>query len=576
MPPSSPADGTAGSHVAAVWAIGDGDTLERDDRTAPRSGPVWDGTRVRLFAARNEIVAFQLMVRAGAEGVGALGANLPRLVRQGGGELTYQPPGNDPSDFRDRPIQLFTVNYMNVTRASDATWVYVPGSPGAPADPTGWKPVQLVPENARAGRGGLPVAVRPGETQALWFEIDTGKDRPAGLYQGAITVTADGGQQTVPIELELLDFALPDQNALTAMVYYESAQPRVYQGRDLDAAYHRFAHRQRIELVNAYDEASLAAAAGRFDGRDFTRAAGYAGPGEAVGNKVVPASFYAPGAGWEERATAWQRSDRWMNLLASRVPGAITFLYMPDEPGPAQYPLIHTIADNIHSNTGPGRQLPILVTHSFAAGLDGAVDIWCSQPRSFDAGLAATQRSRGQDWWVYNGGRPAGAALLMDAPASDAREIGWAAFKAGQPVYFYWHGVHWRHNDQKRTGSRDQDVWANPVTFDQRDAAGAGSFANGDGVLLYPGTELLHPDQDRGVEGPVGTITLANLRRGLQDHLYLTLARRCGLETLVKESLAEIVPRVFSEASGKVSFPEESAPYEQARLKLGRALAGCK
>src|SRR5204862_4252723 len=143
-----------------------------------------------------------------------------------------------------------------------------------------------------------------------------------------------------------------------------------------------------------------------------------------------------------------------------------------------------------------------------------------------------------------------------DAPASDGREIGWASFKAGHRVYFYWHSVHWHHNSQKRTGARDQDVWGNPVTFDQRDASGAGSFANGDGVLLYPGTERLHPEQDRGIEGPIGTLQLANLRRGLQDHLYLTLARRCGLETLVQESLAAIVPRVFNQASGKVSFPE--------------------
>ena len=29
--------------------------------------------------------------------------------------------------------------------------------------------------------------------------------------------------------------------------------------------------------------------------------------------------------------------------------------------------------------------------------------------------------------------------------------------------------------------------------------------------------------------GPISTIQLANFRRGLQDHQYLTLARRLGL-----------------------------------------------
>ena len=36
--------------------------------------------------------------------------------------------------------------------------------------------------------------------------------------------------------------------------------------------YHRFAHRQRIEFVHAYDIAAVAAARGRFDGQTFTKA----------------------------------------------------------------------------------------------------------------------------------------------------------------------------------------------------------------------------------------------------------------------------------------------------------------
>jgi hypothetical protein len=562
--------------VAAFWAVGDSDTVERDSQAQPAPSAVWDGSRIKLFGGRNEIVAFQLIVRATGDGIAALTAGLPALTRRGGSEaITYAPPAADPSDTRGRPIQIFSVNYMNVQQASNATWIYTPGSPAAPAKPTGWKPVQLVPENARAGKGGLPVAVRPGETQSLWFEIYTGRDHPAGVYEGAVALTADGRPVSVPIELEVLDFTLPDSNALTAMVYYESSQPQLYQGHNLDAVYHRFAHRQRIELVNAYDAARVTAEAGRFDGSDFTPAAGYEGPGQSTGNKVVPASFYSPGTGWDDRATAWQRSDAWMSMLATKVPGAITFLYMPDEPSSSQFPGIRTIADNIHSNPGPGKDLNVFVTHSFTSGLQGAVDMWCTAPRSYDPAQAASEKAAGNDWWVYNGGRPAGPAITMDAPVSDPREIGWAAFKAGLRGYFYWHGVHWHHNSQKKVGSRDQDVWGNPVTFDNRDASGNGDFANGDGVLLYPGTEKLHPEQDRGIEGPIATLELANLRRGLQDHLYLTLARQCGQGALVDESVAAIVPRVFNAAGSTVSFPQEAAPYEAARLKLGRALAAC-
>lgn len=68
-------------------------------------------------------------------------------------------------------------------------------------------------------------------------------------------------------------------------------------------------------------------------------------------------------------------------------------------------------------------------------------------------------------------------------------------------------------------------------------------------------------------------IQLANFRRGLQDHQYLTLARQLGLHVLVSELLGAIVPRVFSDAGERVSFPETGNPYEAARLKLARAIA---
>ncbi len=564
---------TVTTPLAAVWAVGDGEALERDDRRAPATSSVWDGQRVKLFAARNEIVAFQLMVRAGGRGIGALRAALPRLEREGGGAIPYTAPSADPSDFRGRPIQLFSVGYMNVTRVSRADWIYDPKGLDAPADPLGQKPVQLIPENARPGRGGFPLAVRAGDNQALWFDIYTGRDRPPGIYRGTITVTADSQRAEVPVELELLDFALPDENTLQAMVYYESEQPQIYQGRDLDAAYHRFAHRQRIELVQGYDLPALQAAAGRFDGGDFS-AAHYEGPGQGVGNKIIPASFYGPGPGWEGQSQAWPRADAWMSYLHQHHPGAITFLYLPDEPPPEQYPFIRTLSDTIHSNPGPGRALPTFVTRPYVRELEGAIDIWCSTPPDFDPQKAAAQRAAGRSWWLYNGGRPGGPALVMEAPPTDARVVGWMALAAEAPVYFFWHAVHWHHNHQMRQGDRNQNVWAEPVTFDSRGSPGGGDYANGEGVLMYPGTERLHPDQDRGIEGPISTLRLANLRRGLQDHAYLTLARQRGQQALVSELLQAIVPRLFGTAKGRVSFPETTDPFERARLRLAQALAG--
>ena len=570
---------SSSASVRVIWAVNDGEKIERDDlnNANKAANSTWDGHRIKIFGARNEIIAFQLIVETNEDGVNALSVSLPELRQtRGAANIKYLAPDLDPTLYVKRPIEIFSVNYMNVEQASRAEWIYQQGSPSAPKDPTGWKPVQLVPENARRGRGGFPLKVPRNSNQAVWIEIYTDRTLPAGMYTGTVTVTADDQKKTIPIELELFNFTLPDQNSMQAMVYYESLQPKLYQGRDLDAEYHRFAHRQRIELVQAYDKAAVEAVRARFDGTDFSRARGYEGPGENVGNQVIPRTFYGPGKLFDERANAWREADDWITFLDHKFPNAITFLYLPDEPGPSQYKYIRQLADNIHSNPGPGKALPTFVTKHYVKELDGAIDIWDTGPLGYDIKRAEQERQRGRKYWIYNGGRPAAGAIVIDAPATDPRATIWACFKHGVDNYFYWHGVHWQHNRQK-VGERKQNVWANPITFDNRGQPNKPiadqGYINGDGVLMYPGEDKLHPEEDRGIAGPVSTIQLANLRRGLQDHQYLTLARKLKLDSLVNEVLQTVVPHVFSDSGPAVGFSEAGNDYERARYKLAQAIA---
>jgi hypothetical protein len=565
--------------VRTIWAVNDGEKVERDELNNPNksSNSAWDGRKVKIFGARNEIIAFQLIVEADGNGINGLTVGLPQLTQKGGkAKINYAAPALDPTNYTGRPIQIFSVNYMNVEVPSHAEWVYKVGSPAAPKDPTGWKPVQLIPENARAGLGGLPLRVAGDQNQSVWIEIYTDRNLPAGQYSGVITVDADGRKQTVPVELELFDFTLPDQNSMLAMVYYESLQPKLYQGRDLDPQYHRFAHRQSIELVHAYDIDSVSAALGRFDGTDFTKAKGYEGPGAGVGNQIIPRTFYGPGKTFDDRTSAWREADSWITFLRAKSPDAITFLYLPDEPGRSEYNYIRQLAENLHSNPGPGKALPTFVTKHYVKDLDGAIDIWDTGPLGYDIKRANEERQRGRKYWIYNGGRPAAGAIVIDAPATDPRATIWACFKHDIDNYFYWHGVHWQHNRQK-VGERRQNVWANPITFDNRGQPNKPvddqGYINGDGVLIYPGEDKLHPEQDRGIPGPVSTIQLANFRRGLQDHQYLTLARKLKLDALVNEVLQSVVPRVFSDSGPAVGFSEAGNDYERARYKLAQAIA---
>lgn len=561
-------------HVPAssqtIWAVHDGLRLERDDLTNANkaSNCVWDGSKIRIFGARNEVIAFQVIVQAGSQAITSLTAALPRLdQRNGQAAIVYKAPAADPTDYVDRPIHLFSLNYMNVTQETKAGWII--GSSGKPADPLGWKPEQLVPENARAGRGGFPLGVAANNNQALWFEIYTRKDLPAGMYDGTVTVTMDGVVNNIPLEMELFDFVLPDTNSMNEMIYFESGQLSTYQGSSsLLPAYHRFAHRNRVEFVNGYSLSAVQSNVGRFNGNNYTTAQKYEGPGAQTGERMVPRTFYGTSSSWASQSI-WPEANAFVDYLRQNIPRHITFLYMTDEPSTSDFPAIIDIADNVHANPGSGSALKIFVTHAYDAGLAGAIDIWCVQPGDFIPSRVQSERAAGRDFWWYNGGRPDGPAFDISCPATDARVGAWASCKHGAVTHFYWHVNHWRHNSQwGGTGSRDQDIWANPITFNN-----GSSYANGDGVLVYPGTEVLHTDQDRGIAGPISSIRMANLRRGLQDHLYLTLAKEAGKQTVVDQQIARIVPRVFSEATTTLGFSEDGNVFEDARYKLAQAIA---
>ena len=64
---------------------------------------------------------------------------------------------------------------------------------------------------------------------------------------------------------------------------------------------------------------------------------------------------------------------------------AVELLDLVHIPNPQQrareYPHILKLAENVRSNPGPGRALPIFVTSAYVDALAPAIDIWCSGPK---------------------------------------------------------------------------------------------------------------------------------------------------------------------------------------------------
>jgi hypothetical protein len=162
--------------VQAVWSVNDSEKIDRDDLSHPAksSNSTWDGKTIRLFGARNEIVAFQVIVESDAGGIRSLSARLPELLaREGKAKIVYAAPEADPSLYAGRAIQLFSENYMQVTKPTAAAWIFRLGTPSAPAKPEGWKagsrsPLPL-PKTRRSGWKFIWAATcRRGSTRGRW------------------------------------------------------------------------------------------------------------------------------------------------------------------------------------------------------------------------------------------------------------------------------------------------------------------------------------------------------------------------------------------------------------------------
>jgi hypothetical protein len=130
----------ASSNVAQVWANEGGDKVARDDLRAtndPNSAlnSVWDGTGISLSGARNEVVAFNLVLEASTIDAANVGVTLTELTSPDGGTITTQPArGDDVFNYVGRNIELFyltmpTVRVRVVGKIGRATISSTPRSP---------------------------------------------------------------------------------------------------------------------------------------------------------------------------------------------------------------------------------------------------------------------------------------------------------------------------------------------------------------------------------------------------------------------------------------------------------------
>ena len=210
----------------------------------------------------------------------------------------------------------------------------------------------------------------------------------------------------------------------------------------------------------------------------------------------------------------------------------------------------------INSNPGPGRRLMSMATLPLPDAVESttALDIptsWVALGVTDEWQIAADsyRADANKRLYLYNGTRPATGSFAIEDDGVALRVLAWAHHKKRIDRWFYWNAAYYD-NYQGNTGQTN--VFQTAQTFGDLDEVDnvlgetGNNYLNGDGVLLYPGTDTRYPGDSYDVMGPFASLRLKHWRRGIQDVDYLTLSMAIS-PTRTAEIVDSLIPKVLWE-----------------------------
>lgn len=235
---------------------------------------------------------------------------------------------------------------------------------------------------------------------------------------------------------------------------------------------------------------------------------------------------------------------RWLELF--RGTGVTPFAIPIDEPRTTPDKLrARHVAEAVKRAGGGRPHLLCAVTDAQAPVYGDAIDLYLS-PANFP-NAAQARHSLGERYWTYNGKPPAAGSMILDTDGVALRTWGWIGERYGVELWHAWEGLYF--SDRYNKGG-PTEVTRDPITFDERSRGGA-DFGNGDGILAYP--------------GPLPSLRLKALRRGLQDRLLLRELAACAGSAAAERIVRRVIPTALGEARGEPSWSLEEPAWEQAR-----------
>jgi hypothetical protein len=491
------------------------------------SGPL--SREVALEVGRNEFESFQIVLVAPA---------------QAPGEFRIEA-----SDLRceDEALRIESQNL----RFFEEIEQFVQPSPGTAQSQIGWLPDALMPIE----RG---FSLSAGEVKPIWVSLKIPDDAKAGVYHGKILVGVDGHDPGgVTIRLVVHDFAIPrtgrfrtqghlDLEGLTA--WYRDGSPQIRREYYRMLLEHRFSPTSQYSARLSPEKEDIGWALE--SGANVILIGGFSG------GPLDPA-IIGPAYKW----------------LVERDHIDRAIIYIGDETDDFK-----AVRDKAMAIRRQWPRLRIMVGGSKPRKeLIGYVDVWDpitfgGTTYNFDPESVRQAVERGEEvfWYTCVGPRAPFANIYNDHPLTAIRALWWQAWKYGVTGFEYWWFNWWRPNLEL---SQEKAPWplGNRSRWDSRSY----DWANGDGLLIYPGA--------RGQ--PLASLRLSVLRDAIEDWEVLFLLER-AVERAMAEStedtagfirdartLLRVPPEITTDLTHWSADPEV---YLASRHKAYRLLAGLR
>lgn len=497
-----------------VWAVDPHEKIFRDAKPPENAGPV------TLRAARNEYEPGQFVVRSAAPLRQARVELSP--LRHSGTSATI-PPENVAWNF------VGFIPLKKNTRGSGAIQVRP-----APCD---------IPDPLLEDR---VMDLAADAAQPVWLTVRVPKDAAPGVYRGEATVVSGDVRATVPLELTVDGFTLPDERHLLvtnwfnldniAKAHHAEKWSDVFWTVLERYARDMAAHRQNVILVpwTLVEVAREADGKLSFDYHRFDRFVelfqragaadrleiGHVGHGKkGWGSEFVLASVCVTDRPSGKQATLG--AEEGLRPLLADLQRHLderkwldkAMIHVADEPIIDNLPSWRVAADFVRRAAPRLRRIEAIET----IDCTGSLEVWVPQLGHFDRWRTAFEARRGDgEFWYYICCNPYGSVYpnrFLDLPSSRVRVLHWINFSEQLAGYLHWGLNFW----------------------------GAEPFGTPSDRLPPGDTHVLYP----GKQGPLDSIRWEIQRESIEDfeYLWLLTAKTAEVKKRLGEPAAWLNPR---------------------------------